>query len=556
MNSVCKVDEWKRRCAEPPPVLRKPDLKNWQSEQQRHRECLASGHAATKLCSTTAREERENSDLARALKKGRDFQRNKAQAELRRENARLVQKLADVAHRSMSKQNKLARTPAPPRACTSLNDGYRRRMDDLVNAENAALLRRLESAKPVIVDVKTGEGSFKRHLLHKQRILRYKRDSNNELRPLPGVLRPTTAPERMGDSQRSESKRPYTADDASGGQKRSPRGQSKGKGKGYHLEALENGRPPQNSHPLNHEEQEQLYQGRPDTQQQPRQDRRESRGTPPSSTWEESLLFGQRPQTAAGPKTGLDGVEGDNPELRSNGSSPISPPFAVNPETGYDPEDERKSPALPAQWEEQWRRNELPHVEKAEDNFNDQTEDPLAAPSQDSKPATYSGEFDEQPSMQNATGSEPSAEFEKYSGEDDDDDEEEGTTSKKAAGDYSSEENSPAKPSRESPAQSAKQDPGPARSPFDMLQRPSVGLSSSKPMEEAPVQKKAEDAGLSKSTPTSQKTPTKAPKPEDDEYDDDAADASYDDGDFEDETHGFDDDEFEAASSEDDVEAF
>lgn len=127
---------------------------------------------------------------------------------------------------------------------------------------------------------------------------------------------------------------------------------------------------------------------------------------------------------------------------------------------------------------------------------------------------------------------------------------------KKTAGDYSSEENSPAKPSRESPAQSAKQDPGPARSPFDMLQRPSVGLSSSKPMEEAPVQKKAEDAGLSKSTPTSQKTPTKAPKPEDDEYDDDAADASYDDGDFEDETHGFDDDEFEAASSEDDVEAF
>lgn len=372
MNSVHKVDEWKRRCAEPPPVLRKPDLRLWQSEQQRHRDCLATAHAATKLCNTTAREEKEQTDLEKALRNGRKFHRSEAQARLRRENARLVQKLADVAHRSMSKQNKIAKTPPPARACSSLNEAYRRRVEDVINAENQALLRRLESAKPAIVDVKTGEGSFKKHLLLKQRILRYKRDNNNELKPLPGLLRPTTAPERMTDpraqSAGPETKRPHTVDDAVTGKKGSLRSASKdaqrssSKGtKGYNLEPLDDVTPLQNSHfpmePLHPEgqppqEQDQFswQQSRPDMQ--PRQDRR---GTPPSSTWEESLLFGQRPQTAAGPKTGLDGVEGDDPQLRSNGSSPMNGAM----ESG--PYENNQSPAstLPASWAEQFLMEEL-----------------------------------------------------------------------------------------------------------------------------------------------------------------------------------------------------
>lgn len=97
-------------------------------------------------------------------------------------------------------------------------------------------------------------------------------------------------------------------------------------------------------------------------------------------------------------------------------------------------EDERKSPssALPASFAASWAENEL---EKPQ---NQDSEDPLAAPSQESKSGYSYGDFEEQPSsgMEAGTGSDPmdakpsteeapyssaesagSGEFEKYSGD-------------------------------------------------------------------------------------------------------------------------------------------
>eukprot|EP00746_Dinoflagellata_sp_MGD_P007346 gnl/MRDRNA2_/MRDRNA2_114525_c0_seq1.p1 gnl/MRDRNA2_/MRDRNA2_114525_c0~~gnl/MRDRNA2_/MRDRNA2_114525_c0_seq1.p1 ORF type:complete len:623 (+),score=178.52 gnl/MRDRNA2_/MRDRNA2_114525_c0_seq1:86-1954(+) len=622
MNSVHKVDEWKRRCAEPPPVLRKPDLRLWQSEQQRHRDCLSNAHNATKLCNTTAREEREQNNLEKALQNGRKFHRSEAQARLRRENARLVQKLADVAHRSMSKQNKLAKTPPPARACSSLNEAYRRRVEDVINAENQALLRRLESAKPAIVDVKTGEGSFKKHLLLKQRILRYKRDGNNELKPLPGLLRPTTAPERMTDQQtqgdRSESKRPHTVDYATTGPKGSMRGQSKdsqrsgSKGKaGYHLEQLDDVTPLQNSQfpmePMQHEaqppqEQEQFpwfVDSRPD--QQPRQDRR---GTPPSSTWEESLLFGQRPQTAAGPKTGLDGVEGDDPQLRSNGSSPLNDAM----ETGLYENNQSPTSTLPASWAEQFLLDEMENAriqveashQSQEEAPSYQNQEETAAPpkeqlpvapsqeeapatqnqSQESKPDSYS-EFEEEPSysqepssqMENAKGSEetdgdptsgePSAEFEKYSGEEEDDKEDKTSKNEPTSAAPPSIPVFDAKPPQDAlfsdeedmmgmDGASPVEQPAPRAEDLEEEARQTSGQNEQSPQQSS----KASPAQSPQPTPVAQPTAQKA-EPEDAfENDDDDGEVSYGD-DFADETQHFDDDDFEgASSSEDELETF
>lgn len=195
MNSVHKVEEWKRRCAEPPPTLRAPELRMWTSEQQRHRETVRSCQPHTRT-EKDKRHSAEMDELSNALHRAQKFRAAQQQTRLRQENARLVQKLADVAHRSMVRQAKLAKTPPPPQGST-LNEPFRRRTEDMINAENMQLLRRLESAVPAIVSNQSAQGSFRKHLMLRQRLLKWKRNSRGDLNPLPGLSPPRTAPARL-----------------------------------------------------------------------------------------------------------------------------------------------------------------------------------------------------------------------------------------------------------------------------------------------------------------------------------------------------------------------
>jgi len=251
------------------------------------------------------------------------------------------------------------------------------------------------------------------------------------------------------------------------------------------------------------------------------------------------LLYGQRPNTADGPKGGLDGVEGDHPALRSDGSSPTNAC-----ETG------NSGPAsvLPGHWAEQFRANEI------EKTHSQEEDDSLVTPSQD-KPDSYS-EFDEEPSSQkqDAAGSASSdaagsAEFEAYSSQDEDPPahakQEPPATQQTHSHDHAT--------SAQTPATNTVYQGGVLDS--------SQEANGKQSQPQSPSKSQSQPQSPSKSNVKPQPAPTKDQSDEDvfEDNNNQNDDDSYSDEDFEeaDDTKAFEDDEFEAASSSDsDVETF
>merc|ERR1719491_145572 len=135
----------------------------WQHRIYRHRENV---HAAN-CCTNLSQYEKEVAELAKFTsghQRARRFKREEAEERMRKDNERLVQKICEVARESERRQVQIATAAGPNPERSPVGEPQRRRRQHKIDAENARLLKRLESVKSEITSKVQSERSYDRHV--------------------------------------------------------------------------------------------------------------------------------------------------------------------------------------------------------------------------------------------------------------------------------------------------------------------------------------------------------------------------------------------------------
>mmetsp|Transcript_78515 Transcript_78515/g.139237 ORF Transcript_78515/g.139237 Transcript_78515/m.139237 type:complete len:605 (-) Transcript_78515:47-1861(-) len=171
--------------ARQPEMLDENSYRLWQHRIAKHREYVKSVHSETDM-SRYEREVAELHKISSGHKRGRRFKREEEEAELRRNNARLVQKICDVARQSEKRQIQIASVAQRDSSDASAQEKRRRREQKALDLENAALLRRLENVKSELPLAVQSARNHDRHLANAARMSRFRRPVNAITRqPLP-----------------------------------------------------------------------------------------------------------------------------------------------------------------------------------------------------------------------------------------------------------------------------------------------------------------------------------------------------------------------------------
>lgn len=225
---AARIAAWDK--AEPPEVLDEPAFRRWQTQFAQHRQHITAvkEDRNPRICLPRYEDE---VDYFRKItanhQKTFEHKREQAAEHLRKGNARLVQKLCEVARDSDRRQVKIGEYRESPEA-TSLNEPLRRRQKMTIDAENRAMLRRLEGARAMVPSAVQSARSYNQHhnlTKNMSRIRRPAREvttprkpqsaraprrtsphSTGLLRMPPGEARERRTPSRLGDGSKARDK--------------------------------------------------------------------------------------------------------------------------------------------------------------------------------------------------------------------------------------------------------------------------------------------------------------------------------------------------------------
>jgi len=169
---------------ETPQALNGPAFRQWHHRIYKHKESVRASHCHTDL----AQYEREVAELCKVAsgsERIRRFKKEEKDAAMRRDNACLVKKICDIARQSERRKVKLI-APAfldDSIDCGTLNEPVRRREQLAIDKENAALLRRLETARSIVPSAVQSARSYDQHVARSARMSRFQRPVNATERP-------------------------------------------------------------------------------------------------------------------------------------------------------------------------------------------------------------------------------------------------------------------------------------------------------------------------------------------------------------------------------------
>jgi len=166
-----------------PQALRDPAFHLWRDSITRHRRNIEAARGRVDL-EQYQREVSELNKVSCGHQRTRRFKQKEEQAVLQRNNARLVQRLFDVAKQSERRQIQIVESAARcDSELSTLNETVRRQAHSAITVENAALLKRLHTAKSVIPSAASTALDYHRHAECSARISRLRRTTNPAPRP-------------------------------------------------------------------------------------------------------------------------------------------------------------------------------------------------------------------------------------------------------------------------------------------------------------------------------------------------------------------------------------
>jgi len=163
MVSTAKLSAWDR--APDPQALNVPAYRRWEEQEERRQRKVKAAPCQLDL----DRNEREVSELAKFANVHERTRRRRAElakADVDRTNKLLVRRICDVVRQSEKRQAEIVGS-GNRRDCqdsVTLNYPLRRRRQLAINKENAALLQRLETTRPVVPSVVQSARTYERHV--------------------------------------------------------------------------------------------------------------------------------------------------------------------------------------------------------------------------------------------------------------------------------------------------------------------------------------------------------------------------------------------------------